>query len=167
MTLNREELTMTVQDRLMPRPKHIPAGEGRSFTTGFDRITFALSGEDTQDALTVGLVVAQPGGGPPPHVHQREDEVFIVLDGELDVWTPDGAFTAGAGDIVFLPAGIAHAYRTVGPRPARFYVLANPSGFERFYEEFVEVISAPGAPDAARVVATGEKYGIEFLPPAQ
>lgn len=155
---------MTTPDTL-PRPLVVRSGEGRTFTAGVDRVDFKLSGDDTGGAFALGLVTARPGGGPPPHRHRREDELFIVLTGRLEAWTPSGWSEAGPGDVVFLPAGVPHTYRAIGDEAATFYVFATPAGFERFYAEFSALLAAPGGPSPAEMVAVGEKHGIEFLPP--
>jgi len=54
---------------------HVPAGEGRSFWLGTDLHTFKTVGEDTNGAFALEELTAQPGFGPPPHIHHREDEI--------------------------------------------------------------------------------------------
>jgi mannose-6-phosphate isomerase-like protein (cupin superfamily) len=58
------------------------------------------------------------GAGPPPHVHDREDECFYVMDGDLSIRCGGDAFDAAAGSFVFLP-GRPHRFWGRGPsRPA-------------------------------------------------
>ncbi len=67
------------------------------------------------------------GAGPPLHVHDREDECFYVLDGELSIRCGGDAFDAAAGSFVFLPRGRPHRFWAAGPcssRPPR----ARPGG---------------------------------------
>jgi mannose-6-phosphate isomerase-like protein (cupin superfamily) len=54
------------------------------------------------------------GTGPPLHVHEREDECFFVLDGELSVRCGGDAFDAGTGSFVFLPRGRPHRFWSAG-----------------------------------------------------
>ena len=139
-------------------------GEGQTFTAGLNHMTFKLSGEDTDGTFSVGLAVLQPGQELPTHVHHREDELFIVLEGELEVETPEGTLTARSGDLVFLPAEAPHAHRNVGHQPVRFYWFANPSGLELFYAEYAAGLARPGGLGPAQMTVLGEKHGIEFLP---
>ncbi|MFC4456113.1 cupin domain-containing protein [Deinococcus sonorensis] len=146
------------------RPRLIRPGEGQTVTAGADALTVKLSDVDTDGAFTVGLALLQPGQGLPPHVHHREDELFIVLDGELEVWTPEGTFTARGGDLVFLPAEAPHTHRNLGPGPVRFYWFANPSGFEHFSADYAAALGSPSGLGPAQLAELGEQYGVEFLP---
>lgn len=157
---------MTMYDIKKLQPRLIRPLEGETHVVGADRVTFLLTGDDTDGAFMLGLVTVEPGGGPPPHVHHREDEVFVMLQGEVEAWTPSGWQTARAGDVVFLPADVPHTYRNASNEVARFYVFANPSGFEHFYADLARAFAAPGGPTPTALAATAEQHGIEFLPPA-
>ena len=97
------------------------------------------------------------GAGPPLHVHDREDECFYVLDGELSVRRGDDAFDAAVGSIVFVPRGRPHRFWAAGP-PARLLLIAVPGGIEDYFGE----INA-AASDAGRR-RIGERYGIRVVP---
>jgi quercetin dioxygenase-like cupin family protein len=155
---------MTIANQVAPRPKFVRAGGGDTHVVGPDRVTFTITGDDTDGAFVLGLVTVEPGGGPPPHVHRREDEVFIMLAGEIEAWTPAGWQVLRAGDVAFLPADVPHTYRNAAGEPARFYVFANPAGFERFYARLAGLFAAPGAPVPADVALAAEEHGITFLP---
>jgi mannose-6-phosphate isomerase-like protein (cupin superfamily) len=68
----------------------------------------------------------------PLHVHDVEDEAFIVLDGTIRAWVGDQRKDVGVGGVAFLPHGIPHAFRVTSPR-ARFLVLGLPGGLEELY----------------------------------
>ena len=68
---------------------HVPPGEGESVWLLGDTYTLKISGEQTGGAFTLLEAVVPLGGGPPPHIHHLEDEVFVVLEGEL-LFTTDG-----------------------------------------------------------------------------
>ncbi len=97
------------------------------------------------------------GAGPPMHVHDREDECFYILGGELSIRCGDDAFDAAAGSFVFLPRGRPHRFWAAGP-PARLLLIAVPGGIEEYFAE----ISA--APDDAARRRIGERYGIRVVP---
>jgi len=59
-------------------------------------------------------VSVPPGGGPPPHVHHREDESFHVIEGTLTVQVGEKILNASAGDFVYLPRGIGHSFKNTG-----------------------------------------------------
>ena len=78
------------------------------------------------------------------HVH-RHAEAFYVLEGELtfEIGAEGETITAGAGGLVPVPAGVAHAYGTAGDRPARWLIIHAPDGgfaaFMRGLREGIEV----------------------------
>src|SRR5919108_3167638 len=60
------------------------------------------------------------------HVHDNEDELFYVLEGEHVFQVGEHEFQAGAGDLVFAPRGVPHAQRRVVPRTGRILALTSP-----------------------------------------
>jgi mannose-6-phosphate isomerase-like protein (cupin superfamily) len=93
----------------------------------------------------------------PLHVHEREDELFYVLDGEHVIQVGDQEFGLGPGDLAFGPRGVPHAQRRVVPRTGRILIMCSPAGFEGFFRELAQ---ADGPDDYARV---SERYGITWL----
>ena len=87
---------------------------GRSFTAFGSTAQFKLEGEHTAGRLCLGLAVTPPGVGPPPHVHHTDDELFIVVEGQLEVWSDAGWMPAPAGSVVYLPRGSRHTFRNTG-----------------------------------------------------
>jgi quercetin dioxygenase-like cupin family protein len=76
------------------------------------RMSVKAGGEQTDGAFTFLEWAAPAGFAPPRHVHDREHEAFYLLDGEIAVDCGDRRWTAGPGDFVFLPRGIAHSLLT-------------------------------------------------------
>src|SRR2546423_5701794 len=114
----------------------------------------------------VGVVESHdvPGGGPPPHIHHREDETFQVLEGEYE-WTVGGErFIAQKGATIFAPRGIPHTYRYIGKTPGRLMCVITPSGFEGFFEE-IGAMTPEQQQDIPRVIEIGKTYDLEFPPP--
>lgn len=113
-----------------------------------------------------------PGGGPPPHCHTREEEVFYVIEGEL-TFTVDGKTIAGTpGSFVQTPRGTSHAFKNNSAAPARMLVQCTPAGFEKFMMEFATELPSPDAPPIPLSPAEIEKlqrlapdYGIVVVPP--
>jgi mannose-6-phosphate isomerase-like protein (cupin superfamily) len=136
------------------------------------RYTILTSGEETDGRLTVVDVVVTPMGGPPLHVHEREDEAFLVLDGDVTVIVGDREIPATAGSYVLGPRGVPHTFRVEGGRPAHMLVICSPAGFD----DFVASLGTPageglpaapdGPPDLDRVMRIAGEHGIRFVPPA-
>lgn len=151
---------------------HVPAAEGPVYWGPGDQIRFILTGEQTGGAFFLGDVSVPPGGGPPPHIHEREDETYYLLQGTLTVQVGGQTMHASAGDCIYLPRGIAHSFRNTGEGRARMLVTATPSGIEKFFEEAFYPAGAKQEPPQAtpeligRLIATAAKYGNMILTPA-
>jgi quercetin dioxygenase-like cupin family protein len=148
------------------------AGEGRSVWVVGDRYTVKAAGEDTGGAFALVEALVPPGGGPPPHVHSREDEAFYVLEGELLFHVDGRDIAAGAGTWVTLARGSLHHFRNVGDRPARMLIVVTPAGLERYFLEVGRPAGAgdgegvaPTPEDFEKLRATAPKYGLEIRPP--
>ena len=55
----------------------------KTISVAGDRVTLLLTAADTRGRYTVMEATLPPNAGPPPHVHSREDETFLVLSGEV------------------------------------------------------------------------------------
>src|SRR5678816_3443975 len=123
-----------------------------------------VHGRDTGGVVSAVESHDVPGGGPPPHIHHREDETFQVLEGEYE-WTVGGkTFIAQKGATIFAPRGIPHTYRYLGKPPGRLMCVITPSGFEGFFEE-IGALSPQQQQNIPGVIAIGKKYGLEIVPP--
>ena len=96
--------------------------------------------------------------GPPLHVHDREDECFYVLDGELTVRCGGDTFGAPAGSFVFLPRGRPHQFRSATDGSARLLLITVPGGIEDY---FGQINNASGDAELHRI---GELHGIRVVP---
>jgi hypothetical protein len=70
----------------------------------------------------------------PSGTHEREAETFLVLDGALEGWAGGRSQVVGEGNLVYLPAGLEHAFRVASPT-AHFLTVITPAGFESFFED--------------------------------
>lgn len=145
-------------------PIHIPKDGGKAVNVLGIPMLIRIHGRDTGGVLSVVESQDFSGGGPPPHVHHREDETFQILEGEYEFFIAGQKFMAGPGDALFAPRGIPHAYRCVGAGAGRLMVTLTPSGFEAFFEE-IGAMTPEERQNIPRVVEIASKYGLEFLPP--
>ncbi len=97
----------------------------------------------------------------PLHVHEHEDELFYVLEGEHVFRIDDEEFHAVPGGVVFAPRRVPHAHRRVEPRTGRFLTMTSPAGFENFFRELADAERA-GTIESAYVTVS-QKYGITWL----
>src|SRR2546425_3445311 len=117
---------------------HRTSAEGISLEVGGDLLTFKGSREDGIGSLFLDLV-SPPGGGPPPHTDPSE-ELFFVVEGEIDFLAPgpEGVktFHASAGDAFLIPKGVAHTYRNSGNADCRVIVFFRDNEhMQPFFEE--------------------------------
>lgn len=94
-----------------------------------------LSPEASGGSLSIVDSLSPALSGPPRHVHDREDEIFIVLSGEMRFWMAGQETIKGPGETVFVPRGIEHTFRVTGAGPSRHIVILTPGGFEGFFAE--------------------------------
>ncbi len=141
----------------------------RVIHVGTDTVRILVSSEQTGGALALCDIAVAPGGGPPMHLHTREDETFHVLEGEITFWVDGRQHVGRAGDTLFGPRGIPHRFQNCTDRPARMLVAMTPGGCEGFFRE-AGVPAAPGeaAPPLspaviARFSAAAERYGLSFV----
>ena len=130
-----------------------------------------VGGEQTGGAFALVDHLARRGNASPVHVHDRDDETFFVLDGELRVLPGEEEHTAGPGTVAVLPRCVSHAY-VVTSATARFLTLHTPAGFERFAAEAGEPAQAltlppepAGPPDLAILAQTAARHGVTILAP--
>jgi mannose-6-phosphate isomerase-like protein (cupin superfamily) len=119
-----------------------------------------------------GLLESQiaPGFSPPLHVHQREDESFYVLEGDVTMRCGDRTFRVGPGAFVFLPRGVPHTFVVEGHTPARMLTLLTPGGGEGVFIDGGRPAEAEGLPPAAppdieKLKAVSRTYGADIIGP--
>jgi quercetin dioxygenase-like cupin family protein len=128
------------------------------------------SGKQTGNRFCLVELLAPVGPGAPYHLHRLEDETFYILDGHMEFITGGQRIKAGPGSCTFLPRGIPHGFRVLGPTPARVLVLTAPAGFDSFVVEAGEpaktlTLPEPKAPDMAKLMKLAAKYQIEIVGP--
>jgi mannose-6-phosphate isomerase-like protein (cupin superfamily) len=84
---------------------------------------FVLAGRDQGLACVAGYSEIQPGAGAPLHVHHDVDEVFILLQGTLEMRLGDERIRVEADHTIAIPAGTPHAFVAVGPTPVRMFTF--------------------------------------------
>lgn len=140
-----------------------------------DTYTILVVGKDTAGRYSLIDMHIPPGGGPPPHRHDFE-EMFSVLEGEIEATFLGQRTIIRAGETINIPANAPHQFRNKSAQPARLLCLCSPAGQEEFFKEVgvpVATRTTPPPPlDAkaeaafvAKVKALAPKYRTELLPP--
>ena len=147
-------------------------GEGRTVAVVGDVYRFLATGDETEGKYALFEALISPDGGPPPHVHSREEEGFYVLEGEITFTVGEERVVVGPGTFTNMPIGSRHTFRNEGGRPARMLISVAPAGLEQMFLE-VGTLLAPGSRTAVpstkeeieRLLAAAPRYGIEILLP--
>jgi quercetin dioxygenase-like cupin family protein len=143
-------------------------GEGERLWIVGDTMTLKATGESTGGQLVLLENLTAPGGGPPPHVHTREDEFFHVLDGTFEIRIGDDVHRAGPGGFAYVPRGTLHNFRNVADTPSRILIGFTPAGMEGFFREAGRPALDDGpappsdADEIARTMAAAPRYGLEL-----
>ncbi|NUS53473.1 MAG: cupin domain-containing protein [Streptomycetaceae bacterium] len=141
----------------------LAAGEGLTLPTpiGGD-VTIKAGASRTGGAMTVLELHVPPKAGPAVHRHVREDELWVVLDGEFRFQTGDDMLYASTGGLAFGPRGLPHAFQNVGDEPGRLLIVTTPGGLEQFFEEAAR-LAAPV--DPVVLAEVGRATGVVFTGP--
>src|SRR5271165_3738675 len=140
-----------------------------------DTYTILVTGQETAGKYTLIDMHVPPGGGPPPHRHDFE-EMFTVLEGEVELTFRGERLVARAGETVNVPANAPHAFTNASGRPARLLCLCSPAGQENFFLAVGEPVatrteSPPPLDEAAQAAfiaksqALAPQYRTELLRP--
>lgn len=87
-----------------------------------------VSGKDTDgDFAMFEQTGLSPGRGVPLHIHPAQDEIFRILEGEYHFQVGDEKHRLKAGDAIFLPRNVAHAWIQVS-QTGKTLVMVQPAG---------------------------------------
>ena len=149
------------------KPARVVApAEGKRMNVLGHTAVVKLGRDETNGDYYVFEVVSPPGLGIPPHVHQHEDEVIFVVEGEYAIVLGAEVFTAKAGATLHFPRGTPHGFQNVGATTGKTLWHVTPgANFEPFFDELGALPAGP--PDLAYVAALFGRYGMEILPPPE
>lgn len=156
----------------MRQPIHRVAPQGRTVSVVGDVYRFLATGEETEGKYAQWEAIVLPGGGPPPHVHSKEEEGFFILEGEITFTVSSERVVAQPGTFVNMPIGLVHGFKNETNRPARMIITVAPAGIENmFYEIGVPLAEGataalpPTKEEIEKLMAAAPRYGIEIKVP--
>jgi mannose-6-phosphate isomerase-like protein (cupin superfamily) len=151
-------------------PLILGPGEGTPVWFQGNRITIKATAAATGDAVGLIESLLPPGYSPPLHIHDREDETFYVLEGEVSILCGDRTFRAAPGACAFLPRGVPHTFVVEGDRPARMLGIMTPGGGEAFFAEGgrpadTDGFPPPEPPDLEQLRRVAARFGARIVGP--
>ena len=156
---------LTVANPDDPSMRHISVAGGT--------YTILVTGAETNGRYCLIDMLVPPGGGPPPHRHDFE-EMFTILEGEIELNFRGEVLQAGAGWTVNIPANAPHSFKNKSDKPARLLCMCTPSGQEEFFMAVGDPVDSRTAPPPKlstaeqaeriqRAKALSAKYRTELL----
>jgi mannose-6-phosphate isomerase-like protein (cupin superfamily) len=138
--------------------------DGKAGFLGSIGVRFMIDGAETDGGFSL---VEHPMGpralAAPLHRHTHEDEYSFVLEGRMGGLLGDDVIEGGPGDLIHKPRGEWHTFWNAGDEPARILEIIAPAGFERFFEELVDMGGVTQAPPE-KLGELSARYGLEMDP---
>lgn len=153
-------------------PTVIPRDVGDHFHF-LNQVATNKVGGDASGSMTVVEFVSPAGFAPPVHSHRYEDELMIVLEGEVELRDGDRRTIAGAGEIAYLPHGVPHSF-VVKSDMARYLTVTTARSRVPEFDEFIAEMGTPTATpelpepqpvDGSRVADVARTHDIDILGP--
>lgn len=161
-------------DNSKPMPIVVDPTGGEILSVVGGNYRVLVSGKQTNGAFAVIDMLVPPGNGPGPHAHADFQESFYIVDGEVEVHSEAGTYTAKKGAFVVIPkGGVVHYFKNVSDRLAHVLCTVVPAGLEEFFEEIGEpaaigefLPTPPMDPESIRKLqAIAQKHGQVVYPP--
>ena len=141
-------------------------------------ITVLAKGTETNGRFAFMEVKVRPGLEPPPHIHEREHELFFVLQGAIRFYTPERTFDVHAGGVGFLPQGKPHTFACL-TEEIRALIMVGATGDQSVGMDgyllamgeqardmdVPDALSANDVQDPEEAISVGASWGIRFLTP--
>jgi len=133
----------------------------KEFPVFGEKIEVLVSSEMGHGLLTVIQQTCLPMAGPPPHLHEREDEFFTVIEGEFEILEETTWHRVSPGESVYSPRGTVHSFRYIGEGLGKIVVAVSPAGLDQYLEQ-LSPLALPQ--DEKAIVALSDRQGIKLAP---
>ncbi len=160
------ERALTIADADDPALSHLAIAGGV--------YTILVSGDDTGGRYCLIDMIVPDGGGPPPHRHDFE-EMFTLLEGELEFTFRGETSTLAQGRTVNIPANAPHAFKNISGKTVHLLCMCAPAGQDAFFKLVGDPMKSRTSPppklgegDLAergrRAAALAPRFRTEMLP---
>ena len=144
------------------KPKVLGPKDGKAGMLGSMGVRFMIDGSQSGGGFSL---VEHPMGprvlGAPMHRHTHEDEYSFVLEGRIGAMLGEEVVYGDVGDLIFKPRGQWHSFWNAGDELARILEIISPAGFEKYFEEMVDM-GGPAKMDPAKLIELRDRYGLEM-----
>jgi mannose-6-phosphate isomerase-like protein (cupin superfamily) len=131
----------------MNLPKVVGPNDGKSGFLGSIGARFMIDGSEAANRFSlVEHPMSVHALAAPLHKHGREDEYSYVLQGSIGALLGDSVVVGKPGDLIFQPRSQWHTFWNAGDTPARILEIISPAGFEKFFQELIDLSGAAKAP---------------------
>jgi quercetin dioxygenase-like cupin family protein len=124
-----------------------------------EKVEIFVNGQMSDGKSVVLVQTSPPGGGPPPHMHTREDETFCVLEGTFEFFENGSWREIPVGVPLFAPRNVLHGFRNAGTTPGKVLVVASPAGLDKFFDKLTGLSPATDMP---RLLELFAEFGISL-----
>lgn len=145
-----------------PRARVLGPKDGKAGILGAMGVRFMINGDESGGGFSLVEHPIPPHAlGAPLHRHSREDEYSYVLEGHVGAMLGDEVVYGEAGDLIFKPRNQWHSFWNAGDEPARILEIISPAGFERYFDELVDMGGSRRAERSA-LADLARRYGLEM-----
>jgi len=147
----------------------VSAGEGRGHGhiklkgVNSNILDVKVSGKDTNGDIAIfeqtGL---SPNRGTPLHIHPFQDEIFKIIEGEYYFQVGTDKYRLKAGDTIFLPRKVPHAWTQVSEK-SKMNVIVQPAG--KLEEFFVTMAAFAGELNKDQIAKIFSDHEMEVVGP--
>jgi quercetin dioxygenase-like cupin family protein len=142
--------------------KMLEAEGGERFAMLGIEITPKVTAADSNGAFSLIEQRVMPQAGSPPHICYGEDKTIYVVEGEFEVLAGDAPSRVAAGGMVYIPRGVIHNFRNVGPEPGMLLVAVTPGGHEGFLRRLSEIVNG-SRPDPELLADVCRAHSVEMI----
>jgi quercetin dioxygenase-like cupin family protein len=143
-------------------PVVVLPGSSEQLNIAGSKTLHKIKSSATSGVFSVMEFVTPPGKGVALHVHEREDELVYLLEGDIEVTLGNQKMKAVPGVMALLPRGIPHGFTNIGNKPSRLLDTILPGQFDNYFVELAALYTA-GDPSEEQSDALSRKYRIRYL----
>lgn len=140
--------------------KVITGNAGERLTVPGGCFRFLLEAHETEGRFGLVDLETPFNTGSPLHIHNREDELFLIQSGRYEFQVYNEIFQVGPGDLVWAPRPFPHCFRSVGHGPGRLLSLNLPGGFEGYVRRLHQQLNSAGF-DHQALLSLQAEFGLE------